>query len=207
MSTAVFPTFAGLGWDVVRTPIWDTTIQENASGKEVRIANQTYPRYLWDLTFDVLRQGVVHGVAYSEMSQLLGFYNARQGQFDTFLYTDPDDNSVTGQGIGTGDGATTDFQLVRAFGGYVEPILAPNSVSAVKLNGVTQAGGSYTVNGWGSAKPGVVTFSSPPGSGVAITADFTFYWPCRFEGDSLPLNKFMSSLYNGKKLSFKSVKN
>ena len=27
-----------------------------------------------------------------------------QGQFGTFLYTDPDDSTVTGQGIGIGDG-------------------------------------------------------------------------------------------------------
>jgi hypothetical protein len=52
-----------------------------------------------------------------------------------------------------------------------------------------------------------VTFVTAPGAGVSITADFTYYWPCRFDGDTLPFNKFMSSLYAGKKLSFKSVKN
>ena len=36
MSTAVFPTLAGLGWDVPRTEIWKNTVQENVSGKESR---------------------------------------------------------------------------------------------------------------------------------------------------------------------------
>jgi uncharacterized protein (TIGR02217 family) len=149
MSTAVFPVLTGLGWDAPRTPIWNNTLQENVSGKETRLALWTYPRWQWDLTFDVLRQGTVHGAAYTEFSQLAGFFNQRQGQFDTFLYTDTDDNSVTTQSIGSGDGSTTAFQLVRTFGGFVEPVLAPNAVSAVYLAGVAipTAGLSAPTNG------------------------------------------------------------
>ncbi len=208
MSSAVFPTLAGLGWDVNRTEIWKTELQENVSGKENAVALWTYPRHQWDLTFDFLRQGVVHAATYAEFAQLAGFFNQRQGRFDSFLYTDADDNSVTGQALGTGDGTTTAFQLVRAFGGFVEPVLAPNAVSAVKVNGVTKtAGVDYTVSNWGSANPGVVTFTSPPGNGLPITADFTFYWPCRFLDDSLNFAKFAQALWKGKKVSFKSVKN
>ena len=208
MSSSVFPSLAGQGWDIVRTPMWDTEINTNNSGKETRLANQTYPRYQYDVTFDVLRQGIVHGTAYTEFSQLMGFYNSRQGQFDSFLYTDKDDNAVTDQAIGLGDGATTTFQLVRSFGGYVEPILAPNVVTNVKVNGVTKTPGTdYTVSSWGSSAPGVITFAVAPGNALAITSTFSFYWPCRFTMDKFPLNKFMSALYAGKKLSFLTLKN
>jgi uncharacterized protein (TIGR02217 family) len=208
MSTAVFPTLAGLGWDVGRTEIWKNILQENVSGKETGVALWTYPKHQWEMAFDFLRQGVVHAGTYSEFAQLAGFFNQRQGRFDTFLYTDSDDNAVTAQGIGSGNGTAVAFQLVRTFGGFVEPVLAPNSVTAVKVNGVTKTPVTdYTVSNWGSAAPGVVTFTSPPASGAAITADFSYYWPCRFVDDSLDFAKFASALWKGQKVSFRSVKN
>src|ERR1039458_1646325 len=132
MGTSVFPSLPGEMFPVTRTPSWDTTVQQNLSGKEVRIANSTYPRWKWELSFSVLRSAA----AYTEFQQLAGFFNALQGSFDTFQYQDADDNAVTGQTIGTGDGTTTAFQLVRAFGGFIEPVLAPNNLSAVYLNGI-----------------------------------------------------------------------
>ena len=204
MSNAVFPTLAGLGFSIKRTPQFKTRKQVSISGKETAIADMAYPRWQWELTFNVLRQGARGQSTFTEMSDLVGFYNERQGGFDTFLYADQDDNSVTGQSIGTGDGSTTAFQLVRSFGGFVEPVLAPNAVSAVYLNGVKQTSG-YTVSSWGATSPGVVTFTGAPGSGVAVSADFTYYFPCRFIEDSLQLEKFMAALYAVKSVKFMSV--
>lgn len=206
MSTQVLPTMPGVAWPVGRTMLDDVTIQTNISGKETRINNQSVPRYRWQLTYNILRSAA----AYTEYQQMLGFINSRYGRWDTFLYQDNDDKAVTGQQIGTGDGTTTVFQLVRTLNGFIEPVLAPNAVSAVKLNGVTQSGGSYTVTNWGTANangPGVIIFNTPPGNGVTITADFTYYWPCRFDMDSYEFSQFMSQYYDLKKLSFVSVKN
>jgi uncharacterized protein (TIGR02217 family) len=202
MSTAILPSLAGLGFDVTRTPVWDTTVQQAISGKETRVARQTYPRWKWELTYNVLRSGASFG----ELQQLAGFFNARQGMFGTFLYQDADDNAVTGQAVATGDGATTAFQLIRNFGGFVEPVLAPNAVANVYLNGVSQSSG-YSVASWGGTSPGFLTFVSPPASGVAITADFTYYWPCRMSDDSVSFSLFMSQSYKAKKFGFISVKN
>jgi len=203
MSTSVLPSLVGLGFDVVRTPVWDTTVQQAINGMETRIARQTYPRWKWELSYTVLRSNA----AYGELQQLAGFFNQRQGMFDTFLYTDADDNSVTSQSIGTGDGSTTVFQLVRTFGGFTEPMLAPNVVSHVYLNSVAQSSGSYSVSNWGAASPGVLTFNSAPGSGVAITVDFTYYFPVRMSADNVPFTLFLSQYYKAKKFSFISVKN
>ncbi|MCE9561884.1 MAG: DUF2460 domain-containing protein [Planctomycetes bacterium] len=205
MSAAVFPTLAGLGWEINRTPVWKTRLQESVSGKQTSIADWSYPRWQWELTYDFLRQGTVHGSAYAEFAQLAGFFNQRQGQFDSFLYQDADDDAVTGQALGTGDGTTTAFQLIRPFGGFIEPVLAPNTISHVYLNGVNQPSG-WSVSNWGVASPGVVTFSSPPGNGVVITADFSFYFPCRFTDDTMSFAKFMSALYDAKKVAFASIK-
>jgi len=202
MSTSILPSLVGLGFDVTRTPVWDTTVQQAISGKETRIAKRTYPSWKWELSYSVLRSGA----SYGELQQLAGFFNARQGMFDTFLYQDADDNSVTAQVIGTGDGVTTGFQLIRAFGGFLEPVLAPNAVANVYLNAVRQSSG-YSIASWGSTNPGLLTFTTAPTSGVTISVDMTYYWPCRMSEDSVSFSLFMSQYYKAKKFGFVSVKN
>jgi uncharacterized protein (TIGR02217 family) len=207
MSTAILPALAGLGFEVTRTPVWDTTVQQVISGKETRIAKQTYPRWKWDLTYNVLRSSA----AFTELQQLAGFFNARQGMFDTFLYADADDYAVTGQQIGTGDGATVNFQLVRSFGGFIEPMLAPNLSQAfnVYVNGARLMTG-VSCSTWGGGStigPGILTFTSAPASGAVITADFSYYFPVRMNADSVPFALFLSQYYKAKSFSFISVKN
>jgi uncharacterized protein (TIGR02217 family) len=203
MSIAILPSLSGLGFDVVRSPVWDTTIQQAISGKETRIAKQTYPRWKWELTYNVLRSNATYG----ELQQLAGFFNQRQGMFDTFLYADADDNSVTGQALGTGDGSTQSFQLIRAFGSFIEPVLAPNVITHVYVNGAVQSSGSYAITSWGSASPGILTFTAAPAVSAAITADFSYYFPVRMSADSVSFNLFLSQYYRTKKFSFISVKN
>ncbi len=202
MSSFVLPSLVGLGFDVVRTPLWDTTVQTAISGKETRIARQVAPRWRWDLTYNVLRSGA----AYTEFQQLVGFFNARRGKFDTFLYSDADDNAVTSQTIGQGNGIQTAFPLLRSLGGFNEFVLAPKAVAAVYVNGVAQATG-WSVSYWGAVNAGVVTFASPPASNTVITADFSYYFPCRMHDDSVSFNLFISQHYKAKKFSFISVKN
>ena len=208
MSTQVFPTLTGQNWDIERRPYWNNIVQEAESGKETRLAKWTFPRWEWSFGYMGLRQGTVHGAAYTEMAQLAGFYNARQGRFDSFLYTDSDDNAVAGQSLGLGNGTTASFQLVRAFGGFVEPVLAPNVVSKVYVDGVDNTA-YVTVNNWGSSSPGVITFAGGhiPTTGQVITADFSYYWPCRFSEDNIAFNKFISNIYEGKRFSIISLKN
>lgn len=201
MSTQILPSLAGLGIEVTRAPLWDTRVQEAASGKETRVALWSYPRWRWDLSYNVLRSDAVN----AELQQLAGFFNARQGMYDSFLYEDADDNSVSGQTIGTGSGSTLSFQLIRSFGGFLEPILAPHSVSAVYLDGVPQASG-WSVSNWGSNSPGRITFASAPANGVSISADFSFYFPVRMTEDSVSFAMFLSRHYKLKKFSFISIK-
>jgi uncharacterized protein (TIGR02217 family) len=183
--------------------MWDTSIEQNVTGKEVRIAYETYPRYQWDVIYSLLRSDSTN----HELQTLLGFYNSRNARFDSFLYTDSDDYSVTLQPIGIGDGSTRTFQLVSTFGGFTQPVLAPNTVSAVYVDGVNQVG-FWSVSNWGSTTPGVLTFSSghAPANGKAITATFTYYFPVRFVDDKLSFNNFMNQLWECKKLSFISIK-
>src|SRR5712664_3102234 len=108
MGQAIFPVLAGLMWDVVKSPRWNTKVQSSVSGKETRIQFQSAPIYKWQLKYELLRAS-----ALQELQTLIGFFNARQGRFDSFLFSDPSDNAVTAHGFGVGDGATTAFQLQR----------------------------------------------------------------------------------------------
>lgn len=205
MSTQVFPTLTGEEWDIKRSQIQGgVTVQESISGKRTSIQNWSSPRWAWEVSFSYL--DATPTVA--DLQTLMGFFNSRGGRYDTFLYTDKDDYTVTTQALGTGDGTTAAFQLVRTWGGFVEPIFAPNTVSKVYVNGVDAGGANWSVTSWGATSPGVVTFNGGhiPTAGQAVTADFTFYWPCRFDDDSLMYNNFMKYLYENKTVKFSSEK-
>ena len=112
MSNTVFPTLAGLTWNVLKSPRWSTKVQQSVGGKEMRAQFFSTPLYTWTLTYELLRAS-----ALLELQTLLGFFNARQGRFDSFLFSDPNDNNVTQMGFGVGDGVKTAFQLQRTVQG------------------------------------------------------------------------------------------
>jgi hypothetical protein len=130
----------------------------------------------------------------------MGFFLQLQGQLGTFLYTDPDDNSVAGQAIGTGDGSTTAFAFARTLGGFFEPVSWVMNVSNVYLNGAAQA------SGWSLATPNTLNFAGAPASGVLITADFSYAFECRFLDDQIDFEEFMSNLWKLDSMKFRSVK-
>jgi len=84
----------------------------------------------------------------------------------------------------------------------MEPMTAPNVVSAIYLNGITQDPTSYSVD----QSSGLVTFGTPPGTGLIISADFTYYFRCRFVDDKYDFENFMFRLWELKKLAFISVR-
>jgi hypothetical protein len=68
---------------------------------------------------------------------------------------------------------------------------------------VLQAGG-YTV----AANPQAptVSFAAAPASGVAVTADFHWYFLCRFDDDSADTEEFLATLYALQSLRLKTVR-
>lgn len=201
MSAAVFPALPGLAWSIEKIPEFATTVRTAQSGQETRIANWSRPRWHFRLSYELLRADTAH----QELQQLVGFYLARQGQYDSFLLDDvwTPDNAVAGQGIGTGDGSTTSFQLCRAFGGFVESVTAPRAVGAVYVNGAAVAVAS--VGAWGSATPGVVPLAAAPAAGAMVTADFSYYFPVRFAADTAEFSQFMNQLWELRRLELVTV--
>jgi uncharacterized protein (TIGR02217 family) len=202
----VFPSLPGLAWSVTKSPTFQTRIQRAASGRELRALDYPYPLWQFTLVFDLLRDNPAAG--YDELQTLMGFFMLCQGAFGTFLFRDPSDDQVARQQIGVGNASTTVFQLQRSMGttlpggGFQEPIVAPNIVSAVHLNGITQNPASYSVD----PNTGLVTFVTAPGSELIISADFSYYFRCRFVDDSYTFENFMFRLWQLKKLTFISVR-
>jgi uncharacterized protein (TIGR02217 family) len=202
----IFPALPGLAWNVTKAPTFQTRIQRAVSGRELRALDYPYPLWQFTLVFAFLRDNPAAG--FDELRTLMGFYLACQGAYGTFLFQDPSDYQVIGQYLGTGDSSSATFQLQRAMGtaliggGFDEPIVAPNLITAVYFDGITQSPSSY------SSDPGtgLLTFSTPPGTGLVITADFSYWFRCRFVDDSYDFENFMYRLWQLKKLTFISVR-
>lgn len=198
MSNAVFPTFPGLSFESTRTPVWSTTTKTSVSQRSFTSANASYPIYRYKLHYEVLRQTP----GYAEMTAMVGFFNSRLGGFDSFLFTDPDDNRAVAQAFGVGTGTATQFQLVRTFGGYVEPIYDLNGTPAISVAGVLKtAGADYLVSAGG-----LVTFTTAPPAGAALTWTCSYYRRVLFAQDSIEFVQFLAGRWNAKTVELMSKK-
>lgn len=189
MSNAILTFPPGLQFGNVKKPTFSTNVQRSVSGREVRLGLMAYP--LWELSFafEFLR----NYTTFNEFKSLVGFWLQRRGALDSFLYSDPDDNSTTDFQFGTGTGTQTKFQLMRSFGGFIEPVQNVNLLTNIKRAGVVTA--AYTIDA-----NGLVTFTNPPPAGQAITWTGSYYWRCRFLDDSIEPSQFMKDLWELKKL-------
>lgn len=195
MSTAVFPTLAGIKWNNKKTPLFKTGIQTSLSGRELRTQYYSYPRWNFALSYEFLRDGV----GQNELKDLVSFFLLRGGSYDSFYYNEPSDNSATNQTIGTGDGSTLKFALVRVYGSYVEPVFAVQGTPSIMLNGAVQTTGYSIANG-------VVTFTTAPAAGVTVSWTGNFYFIVRFKYDMMDFNQFMKDLWEAQKVDLITLK-
>ena len=109
-----------------------TEVVTLASGAEARNALWAGSRRRWDVGSAVTRLDTLQAV--------VAFFEARGGRLNGFRFRDALDDrscapgaavSATDQEIGTGDGVTDTFQLVKAYGGYARRILKPVAGSVV----------------------------------------------------------------------------
>jgi len=209
MSTAAFPTLPGLAWPVQRSLLWQTRTQQSVSGKRLNLADWSYPKRRFGLTYNFLRGST--GPSFTEWQTMEGFFNSRFGSWDSFLYTDPRDYSVDSSTIGTGDSTDRDFQLSRVLGSTVasfsEPVTAPLAVSAMVVAGTSYTSTQFVTQYWGSTAPGMITFSTfAPSTGQAIVATFTYAWPVSFDSDTMDFSEFVRAIWDLKGCSFTTLK-
>lgn len=185
MSNLVYPALPGLAFNVGRSPSWKNTIREADSGKRYALAHWSTPRWTYKLTYEFLRSG-----SQQELQSLVGFFLQHQGDYDTWLFEDPDDNTATRQQIGTANGLQVSWQLLRNLGGYLEPVKELNGAPQVYVNGTLA-----TVTA--DLRTGLVTFASAPSAGAVIDWSGNYYIRCRFTKPAMDLEKFMAQLWKG----------
>lgn len=185
-------TVRGVGF--ISSPRFKTTIQVTAGGNERRNQEWQHPLHYFVLPEAIARQWAV-------VDALKSHFIIMRGPWSSFPLRDPVDFAsspmtkpnlaptitMTDQYIGTADGFTDAFQLVKTYsaGGetYDRTIHLPILDSViVAIDGVLVPASDYTV----SRPGGVVTFDTPPpltaGADV-ITAGFLFDVEVRYESD------------------------
>lgn len=201
------------GFSVHKKPTFSTIMRTPPSGREVGRFQAPVPLWEFELTYEVLRDQTQNQIPYAnlagftEFQQITQVFVALGGQFARFYFNDISDNSRTGQLIGIGNGTNVSFRMLRTWGSgnlaYTEPVggINQNQTVNVYLNGVLQSPTSY---GFDSTNKFLV-FNSAPSNGVIITADFYFYYLCRFIEDKLDLEQFYYSRWSIKSFKFRSV--
>jgi uncharacterized protein (TIGR02217 family) len=165
----LFPLALGRAAEV--SPGFSTAILTSAGGREARNAAWGEARTGYDVGPGIRSA--------ADIALLLDFFRARLGPARGFRLRDPFDSAGSDERIGTGDGATRRFALVRHYGDQARRITRPVAGSIrVRVDGRSAAGFTLEPGGW-------LVFDSAPVAGVAITADFLFDVPVRFAEDRL----------------------
>lgn len=175
-------------------PSFNTSVLERVSGYTERISRWVSPKYRYDIAPGIRTR--------DNMVELLRFYLARRGIANGFRFFDHmnhtsasngrDDPTYSDVQIGVGDGATTQFQLIKVdtegSNSTTRNIYKPIHGETLDVGGVSKSynvliglAGVASASGWTvDTTSGVVTFSSAPGVGVAVTAGFAFDVPVFF---------------------------
>ena len=125
-----------------------------------------------------------------DLYELAAFFEARGGELYGFRFRDPFDGkscapgetiSALDQGIGTGNGTRTVFQLMKTYGdgagAFQREIAKPvEGTVVVSVGGALLAPWAFACD----PATGLVTLGAPPAAGQAVRAGFAFDVPVRF---------------------------
>lgn len=176
-----------LGRDASVTPEFSTNVTITASGFERRNSLWSDARLQFDVGPGVRSE--------AELGELIAFFRARRGQARGFRLRDPSDfssNGMTGtatpadQMIGTGDGATSRFALVKLYGDGEDAqrrrITRPRTDTVrVSVDGVETS--NFTLE-----PLGVIAFAVAPPASAVVRAGYLFDVPVRFAEDRLDVS-------------------
>jgi uncharacterized protein (TIGR02217 family) len=168
-------------------PEWSTAIISCPSGFKQRNINRADFIGRWAISFDLLDA--------DGLKELYDFFVARRGMAYGFRFVAPEAQEVpttAPEQFGTGDGSETEFQLVRVHTSgprsYTRQIVKPMAGSLAHVPGASTikiyANGSEVMSGVSvNSTTGVVTFTSPPTNGHALTWSGEYHVPVTFGSD------------------------
>lgn len=185
-----FPLRLALG--VSGGPVRRTDIVNLSNGRESRNQRWRNARRSYDAGSGIR--------SVADLYEVLAFFEARRGELYGFRFRDPVDfkscppgetPAATDQRIGTGDGVTAGFQLLKTYadagGAFSRRIEKPAEGSVVvSVEGVKVEAADVAVD----HVTGMVVFRAGrvPPAGAAIRAGFEFDVPVRFGIDRIDVN-------------------
>lgn len=177
MSYPIMPTMPiSMASGLKKTPNFNTVRQKSAAGVNSALALKPYPTWSFQFSLDSI---VGHEQdAASVVAQFFGTFMATAGGAGLFLFSDPQDNAVTGAQFGVGDGVTTKFQLSRNIYGYPDIIQNTNGTPTIYVGGVVTAPSDISATG-------VITFATAPATDANLTWTGGFRYLCRFSEDTV----------------------
>ena len=162
---------------------WSTQVVRAKNGREQRRQLYTVPIADFSMTWEDYEN------AATRVDTLEAFHTARQGATETFAFFDFDANRTwLTVKFGTGDGATTTFDLPCRNG----------SAFTIYDNASSVSGANYTITPVvGTNGRDRIVFTSARTSAHVLTATFTGqrWWPVRFSEDRLSYEVHENLLY------------
>lgn len=170
------------GYGSVGGPGFKTEVVETLNKRERRNRVWTDARRRYDLAMTARTQ--------AEAEDIHAFHSAMGGREHSFRFWDPLDYKLASQLIGTGDGATKTFQIVKTYteGSATHTRTIEKPIAAglkVYVNDILMTlTTDYSVN----ALTGIVTFVTAPASSATVKVTGEFDVPVRFVEDELRWN-------------------
>lgn len=120
MATAVYPlTLKGMTFGVSKRPMFSNRVAVHTSGQETATSYWDNPKWEFDVSYDWLPD---RPTGPQDFKALLGFFLNMRGNFQTWLFSDPDDNAVVAGYQKTFDGVSVEMPFVRGISGFYEPV-------------------------------------------------------------------------------------
>lgn len=192
---------------------FNTVLQKVAAGRGNASVSLT-PYALWDMEVDLDHITGNEALVSSTVAAFMGTMMACQGRNQLFLFTDPQDSSISYANSGmlnvttgaaapmgtAGDGVSTQFQLARSIGGVAWDVIQNlNGSATVKVNGTVVTAVSIS-------STGVATFTSAPASGATLQWTGSFYFLCRFSEDTIDATRSYTTNSGTDQWDFISIK-
>ena len=184
----IFPPIMSLAWKSTKGQKWNTVYKTSGSGKGRSMTTWQLPQWIITTSFAHLTE--------EQYKQVMGFFATVKGGHEPFLWLDPEDNKEKGVKLGTG--ATREWQAIRIWGDYVEPM---HHIKDVKLyvNGVEHPC---------EVDDGLIRLRAGDEipQDATITADYSYYWKVRLSGDTFTAELVYKNIMKSKEMKLVTVR-
>jgi len=182
------------GFDSNAGPSWKVEIVETANKREKRNLVYQDGRRIYNLSYTSRTKAV--------MEEINAFHSVMHGPWKSFRFWDFTDHELNNEVVAVGDGATTEFQVIKTY--------TAGAASHERTINKIVSGLVVTVNDIVTAHSidlltGIITFGSAPADGAVIKVTGEFHVAVRFVEDRLTWNADAPNLFTPESLTLIEV--